>query len=240
MENKVIHYCWFGRTKKNRLIKRCIDSWKKFCPEYTIIEWSEGNFNINCCEYVQEAYRQKKWAFVSDYCRFYVLEKYGGIYLDTDVELVKKLDDLPDCFVGFEDDMNCNSGLVRGAIMGDAICKEMLESYHSDIFMKSDGSLNLHTVCERETKILQKYGLATIDTIQIVRGTTVYPKDYFNPYNRSNGKIECTKNTYSIHHYASSWVDTYSLFRGKTYRMINRIFGYKLAILIQGIFSKKK
>lgn len=202
---KIIHYCWFGKNEKTDLIIKCIDSWKKYCPDYEIKEWNEDNFDVHCCTYVEQAYEAKKWAFVSDYCRFYVLSKYGGIYLDTDVELIKGLDDLPETFVGFENQSTVASGLIRGANQGDEICKMMLESYHKDVFLKSDGQLNLMTVCVRETRILQSFGLVADGTLQVIAGTTVYPTEYFCPLNSSTNKLTVTDNTYSIHHYGASW-----------------------------------
>ena len=114
---KVIHYCWFGRNPKSSLIKKCIKSWKEKCPDYEIVEWNETNFDINCCEYVKQAYEQKKWAYVSDYARFYILNKYGGIYVDTDVQFLKPLDDLLSTkFLGFarKDSSNrINNGVIK-------------------------------------------------------------------------------------------------------------------------------
>lgn len=203
--NKIIHYCWFGKNEKSDLINKCIDSWKKYCPDYQIKEWNEDNFDTHCCLYVEQAYETKKWAFVSDYCRFHVLNQYGGIYLDTDVELIRNLDDLPDTFVGFENQSAVASGLIRGANQGDKICRLMLDSYHNDVFLKSDGRLNLVTVCERETKLLQEFGLILDGKQQFVAGTTIYPAEYFCPLNSSNNKLTITDNTYSIHHYGASW-----------------------------------
>lgn len=176
---KVIHYCWFGKNPKPDIVLKCIESWKNYCPDYTIVEWNESNFDVNCCNYVSEAYTAKKWAFVSDYCRFYVLYHQGGIYLDTDVELIKALDGLTDCFVGFESNERVASGLIRAAQKGDKICQLMLQSYENDCFLCSDGSYNLMTVCERETTILCKLGLKKDNTLQVISGTTIYPVDFF-------------------------------------------------------------
>ncbi|WP_043537899.1 glycosyltransferase family 32 protein [Ruminococcus albus] len=224
-----IHYCWFGRNPKPNLIIKCIDSWKNKCPNYNIIEWNEDNFDINCCNYVREAYEAKKWAFVSDYCRFYVLFHYGGIYLDTDVELLKSLDNLSDAFVGFESPQQVNSGLVRGANKGDSICKKMLDSYQNDCFLNDDGTYNLVTVCERETGILREYGLKLNNQLQLIENTTIYPSEYFNPTEIGTGKINISANTISIHHYAASWVDSNTRLRAKIYRTISRLFGVKFA-----------
>ncbi|MCM1219335.1 MAG: glycosyl transferase [Lachnospiraceae bacterium] len=237
--NKTIHYCWFGKNPKSKLILKCIKSWKKYCPDYEIREWNEDNFDINCCDYVREAYESKKWAFVSDYCRFFVLYNYGGIYLDTDVELLKPIDSIASACVGFESEKLLNSGLVRAAEKHDKICELMLESYAKDHFMKQNGELNLLTVCERETEILCKFGLKLNNQMQVVCGTTVYPTEYFQPTNMSTGRVHITKNTVSIHHYAASWTSGYSRLRGKIYQIMCRIFGEGCAEKARKILGRK-
>jgi len=229
MKNKVIHYCWFGHNSKPALIQKCIKSWKKYCPEYEIKEWNESNFDVNCCDYVKEAYKAKKWAFVSDYCRFYILYKYGGVYLDTDVQLIKSIDDLGDTFVGFEVESHVASGLIRAAKKGDAICKEMLDSYAKSHFQNKEGNLNLLTVCDRETQILVKHGLLLNNKYQEICDTKIYPSEYFQPTDMATGKIHLTPNTIAIHHYAASWESKSSVFRGKVYRLLNRCFGKNAA-----------
>lgn len=239
MSKMKIHYCWFGRNPKSTLIIKCMESWKKYCPNSEIIEWNEDNFDVNCCDYVREAYKSKKWAFVSDYCRFYVLYNYGGIYLDTDVELLKPIDGLPYNFVGFEDLCTVNSGLIRGAQKGDPICKMMLDSYLSSKFICQNGELNLLTVCERETDILCSLGMIANNTFQVVGNTTIYPTEYFNPTDLKTGRLSVTTNTISIHHYAASWVDKNSRFRGKLYKTIRRFFGESFAENIRKIVGRK-
>lgn len=240
MSCKKIHYCWFGGAPFPEIVIKCMESWKKFCPDYKIVEWNESNFNIHCCKYVEEAYNAKKWAFVSDYCRFFVLYNYGGVYLDTDVELIKTIDDLPENFVGFEDKETCNSGLIRGAQKGDMICEKMLKSYNDDAFILEDGSLNLKTVCERETDILKLYGLEGSGCMQNVCGTTVFPKDYFSPKDYVTQKVHITERTYSIHHYAYSWQGEKENISSKIYRCLYKIFGAKFANKVRDIFGKKK
>lgn len=240
MRVKTLHYCWFGGNPFPEVVKKCMESWKKYCPDYRIVEWNESNFNIHCCKYVEEAYNEKKWAFVSDYCRFFVLYSYGGIYLDTDVELIKTIDDLPENFVGFEDKETCNSGLIRGAQKGDMICEKMLKSYNDDAFISEDGSLNLKTVCERETDILKLYGLKGNGCMQNVCGTTVFPKDYFSPKDYVTQKVHITERTYSIHHYAYSWQGEKENISSKIYRCLYKIFGAKFANKVRDIFGKKK
>ena len=240
MKLKEIHYCWFGKNPKSKLILKCIDSWRKYCPDYEIKEWNVDNFDVNCCAYVREAYEAKKWAFVSDYCRFYVLYNYGGIYLDTDVELLKPLDVLSENFVGFENQNRVNSGLIRGAMAKDLICKLMLDSYASDHFLKQNGSYNLLTVCDRETDILVAHGMKKDDTLQIIEGTTVYPSEYFNPMDMETGKIRLTNKSVSVHHYAASWVSKNDRMRGKIAKWFYRMFGLETANKIRKVFGRNR
>lgn len=237
---KTIHYCWFGRNPKPELVKKCIDSWKKNCPEYEIKEWNEDNFDVNCCDYVREAYEAKKWAFVSDYCRFFVLFQYGGIYLDTDVELLKTLEQLNENFVGFESPNKVNSGLIRGAKSGDLICKHMLESYSKSHFRKKDGTLDLLTVCDRETEILCSLGLKRDNSLQDISGTTVYPSEFFNPMDMETGKLHITDNTVSIHHYAASWISKKEQLRGRIAQLFYRVLGKNKADKVRKILGRKR
>ena len=230
MIKKTIHYCWFGGNPLPELVKKCIESWKRFCPEYEIKEWNETNFNINCCQYVKEAYEAKKWAFVSDYCRFWVLYQQGGIYLDTDVELIKSLDDLPESFVGFEDQTICNSGLIRGAQKGDRICAEMLDSYQKDHFLLKDGTYNTQTVCVRETNILKAAGLIQDGKKQTVADTHIYPAEFFSPKSFLTGKLSITTNTYSIHHYNGSWYSEEEIFASQLREKYRKYMPAKIAL----------
>lgn len=224
---KKIHYCWFGGNPKSKLINKCMDSWKKFFPDYEIIEWNEENFDINCCQYVKEAYENKKWAFVSDYARHYVLNKYGGVYVDTDVEILKPIDELlASNFIGFEKESQVNSGLIMGCEKNSSFCKKILEEYNLDKFINEDG-LNLRTVCERATDIFVSYGLKLDNTTQEVSDYIVYDTSYFNPYNFITGRIKITENTYTIHHYAGSWLSKKELRKKKMIRIISKIIGEK-------------
>lgn len=240
MKTKIIHYCWFGNNDKSELIKKCIESWHKFAPNFEIREWNEDNFDIHCCKYVEEAYSRKKWAFVSDYCRFYILNSYGGVYLDTDVELIKSINDLPDNFVAFENPSYVNSGLIRAARTGDTICKLMLESYHNDRFILKNGDLNLVTVCVRETAILKKLGLKCNNTLQVVADTTAYPTDYFCPLDYLTNKIKITENTHSIHHYAATWYSQKEDF-AKAYRLkLAKVLPTRIADLVSAFWAIMK
>ena len=203
---KKIHYCWFGRNKKSKLIKKCIKSWKKHCPDFEIIEWNEDNFDVSSCRYIKEAYENKMWAFVSDYARHDILYKNGGIYLDTDVEILRPLDEelLSTEFLGFELPKAVNSGLIYGAESGSELCRKMLDSYNNDRFVLEDGKLNKYTVCQRMTAILAECGLVLNDTCQTVGNVKIYDTSYFNPIGiYKDGKIQ--PNSYSVHHYNCSW-----------------------------------
>lgn len=209
---KVIHYCWFGGKKKPPIVKKCIKSWKKYCPDYKIVEWNESNFDVYCIPYCEQAYRAGKWAFVSDYARLKVIYDHGGIYMDTDVELLRPIDELlkMDCFLGFQHEHYVSNGLIMGSVAGNCFVQENAAVYESKEFMPYDDSTKL-TVCqEYTTEILLRYGLQIPDPgyPQYVDGVNVFPSDYFCPYDHRTYKMNRTKNTYAIHHFASSWWDS--------------------------------
>lgn len=221
---KKIHYCWFGGNPLPELAVKCIESWKKCCPDYEIIEWNESNFDINCCDYVKEAYQAKKWAFVSDYARFKILYENGGLYFDTDVEIIKSFDDIisKSGFMGRESnkDMSVAPGLGLAASPGLELYRELLETYQNLHFINNDGTLNLKTVVEYTTEILLKHGLKDTKEIQQIAGINIYPEEYFCPMNYDTGEVILTENTYSIHHYTASWynkTEEYSLYLKRKY-----------------------
>ena len=238
---KKIHYCWFGGKPLNKLGRKCLKSWKKFFPDYEIIEWNEQNFDLeNCCEYVKQAYKAKKWAFVSDYVRFKVLYEQGGVYFDTDVEVIKTFDDILEkgAFMGCENPTDTKMAVAPGlgfaVEKGNAIIKLLLEDYEKSSFYNEDGSLNLYTVVDRATDILKKYGLQNTKDIQVVEGITIYPNEYFCPINMETGKMEKTENTRSIHRYSASWESPKARMRGKIYFILVKIFGVKFAEKVRG------
>lgn len=238
---KVIHYCWFGKGKKPTIIEKCMESWTKICPDFKIIEWNENNFDVNICPYVKQAYEAKKYAFVSDYARFYVLNKFGGVYLDTDVELVKSIEPLlENNFTGFENECSVATGLIMACEKENALCKAMIEEYDKDKFINDDGSFNLRTVCHRVTDWFVANGLKLDGTTQNVAGYVVYQKEYFNPIDMKTGKLEVTDKTYSIHRYAASWVKKSDRARGKIYNLIVRLFGENFAEKVRKIVGRKK
>ena len=204
---KVIHYCWFGENPLPETALRCIESWKKYCPGYEIKEWNEKNYDVNKIIYTAQAYQAKKYAFVSDYARFDILYQYGGIYFDTDVEVIKPIDVIIEkgAFFGMENIGMVASGLGMAAYAHNEIYAEIIDSYKKTNFIKSNDMLDLTTVVERVTYILRKYGLTKDDSIQTVKDIIVYPVDYFNPKDPRTGIISITPNTYTIHHFDASW-----------------------------------
>lgn len=208
---KVIHYCWFGGNPKPKLAEKCLASWKKYCPDYEIIEWNESNFDVNFNQYCKEAYEAKKWAFVTDVARLKILYENGGFYFDTDVELLKNLDFLTenDCFMGIENSTRClkvNTGVGMGAEKGFPLLKEMLDDYARKSFYYEDGTENIITCTERNTEILKKHGYIEENKLQHIAGAVIYPTEYFSPLEMGSGLMRNkTKNTYSIHHYSLSW-----------------------------------
>jgi len=205
---KIIHYCWFGGNPLPDLAQKCIASWKKFCPDYRIKEWNESNYDVRNIPYISQAYDAKKYAFVSDYARLDIIYEHGGIYLDTDVELVKPLDNLLNLngFMGFENGKLCNTGLGFGATSKLPIIKELRDIYTSLYFIKEDGNFNQTPCPYYQTDLLLKKGLLQNDSKQTIEGLTIFPKEYFCPKNYL-GETNLTKDTYSIHHFDASWQD---------------------------------
>ncbi|RGC79176.1 glycosyl transferase [Lachnospiraceae bacterium AM25-17] len=232
---KVIHYCWFGGNELPSSAKKCIESWKKFFPDYEIKEWNEKNYDVRKNIYISQAYDAGKYAFVSDYARFDILYYHGGIYFDTDVEVIKNFDDILNqgAFMGCEIDGEMNSkfdkyvnpGLGIAAEAGLALYEEILDFYNKQRFLNQDGSLNMETVVVKTTQILQKYGLKNGNEIQKIKDINIYPKEYFNPKDSSTGKIEITQNTHSIHWYSMTWLSKKQKLRKKILDPFHRVFG---------------
>lgn len=214
---KKIHYCWFGGNQLPEEAQKCIESWKKYFPEYEIKEWNESNFDVNCCTYVRQAYQNKKWAFVSDYARFWILYHEGGLYFDTDVEIIKSFSDIigNGPFIGCEmggeygTEIGINPGLGIGAEPGMALYKKMLEFYESIQFVRENGQIDTTTVVEYTTNIMKQCGWRQKNELQIIGGITVYPAEYFCPINYITGEKIITDVTHSIHHYTASWHSKY-------------------------------
>jgi glycosyltransferase involved in cell wall biosynthesis/GT2 family glycosyltransferase len=206
---KKIHYCWFGGNPLPESAKRCIDSWKKFCPDYEIIEWNESNVDFNEHSFTREAYKSKKWAFISDYIRYKVIYENGGLYLDVDVEVVRKLDDLRmyKAFMGFEGREYVATGLGFGAIKGNETIKAIIDIYDGISFNAHKDKLSAIATPVVVTNFLKKKGLVQNGEFQTVDSITILPEDYLCPKNPITRLVNITDNTFSIHHYDASWVD---------------------------------
>ena len=204
---KIIHYCWFGKGEMPELNLKCMDSWRDKLPEYKIIRWDESNYDVNILPYTQQAYQNKKYAFVSDVARFHALFHYGGLYLDTDVEVLKPLGEFlkHDAFLGFETVKGVAPGLIFGSIKGHPIVKELLNAYNGRAF-ETQGILNQTTVVEYTTDMLISKGLKLNNKMQVIDGVYIYPKTYFCPLTYNSKKTDFSENTKTIHHYSASWL----------------------------------
>ena len=222
---KIIHYCWFGRGEKPVLAQKCIDSWRKFCPDFEIREWNEDNCDYLAMPFMMEAYAAKKYAFVSDIMRLIVLEQYGGVYFDTDVELVRDIAPLMDDegFIGFENDQYVNSGQGIAAMPHHPVVQAMIEEYWKLHFTSVDGTTNAVGCPHLNTDVMERYGLVRNGKEQRVAGIHVYPAEFFNPLDSVTGKLTKTENTYSIHWYSMSWLPKSVQIRSRMGRMVRRI-----------------
>ena len=230
---KIIHYCWFGRNPLPKLAVKCIESWKKNLPDYEIKEWNEDNFDLDMFPYVREAYDNRKFAFVSDVARLYALYTEGGIYMDTDVEVLGTLDPFlnHNAFSGFEDDENIPTGLMASEKRGQW-AKDNLDYYQNRHFVLADGSFDLTTNVTTITRYMLKRGLKQNNTLQNFPGLiTFYPKDYFCPKSHQDGKIYLTKNSVTIHHFAGSWLTP----KQKNKKKLQRLLGPYFTSLIVAI-----
>jgi len=206
---KIIHYCWFGGQEMPKNEASYVEGWKKLLPDYHFMLWNENNFDINTVKFTQQVASVKKWGFVNDYIKAFAIYNYGGIHLDTDVEIIKPFDDLLEkniCFSGFEDKTWIAPGLIFAGEKGCLVAKEIMRYYSNYNFINKDGSLNMIPSPQILSKILLKYGLKQNNTYQELGIFTAYPTEYFCPKSFITGQIVNTENTYSIHHYSASWV----------------------------------
>lgn len=234
---KKIHYCWFGRKPLPPKALACIASWRKFLPDYEIIEWNEDNFDVNSIKYTSDAYSAGKYAFVSDFVRFKVLYEYGGLYFDTDVEVIRPMYDVIEAgpFMGFELNPNpkskqypcgaVNAGLGLGAEAGMPLYRQILDYYSSAQF-----TIGLHsvTVVYHVSQLLRKWGLECKPGIQHVCGVTIYPADWFNPFDDGTGRVYKTGNTRTIHWYSKTWMDARIRRRIPFTRFVHRFINPKI------------
>lgn len=234
---KVIYYCWFGKGKMPPLAEKCIESWKKYCKGYKIVCINEENFDITQNRYAKEAYDAGKWAFVSDFARLKVLYDQGGIYFDTDVELIKPIDELIKCggYMGFDDNRVVSTGLGFACEKRCELVGALLSDYKDIPFVLADGTYDLTPCPERNTKTLIKLGMDIGKQNQTFMGIKMLPEDYLCPIKYYTGKKKITKNTYSIHHFCASWISP----TAKRTLFLKRIVGVKLYDKLYGKFLHK-
>lgn len=245
---KVIHYCWFGRNLLPESALKCIESWKKYLPDYTIKEWNEDNFDIAQNRYVREAYEHRKYAFVSDYARLYALYTEGGIYMDTDVEMVGSYDAFlhHPAFSGFETDGNVSTG-VMAAQKGSLWAKALLEQYDGRQFVLDDGTFDMTTNATVISAWMAAKGLKMNNEYQEIEGLcAIYPTEYFCPKDHRTGRIHCTPNTVCIHHFVGSWIEfsRWEAFRHNSKMLLAKVLGGKVTTFLADlvtlrVFKKK-
>lgn len=224
---KIIHYCWFGSGEKPNVVKICLESWAKNLQGYEIIEWNEDNFDLSCNPYVRDAYKFKKFAFVSDYVRAHVLYNLGGIYLDTDVEVFKPFDDLlhHDSFWGFEQGNYIATSTI-GAAKGNKLLKIFLDSYEGKGFIKEGGKFDDLTNVVILSEILKDIGIKSNGEYQEIDGIgAFYPQTYFSPYDYINCIRYITEKTYTMHHFYKSWLPPKARFKQSIKIIASKVIG---------------
>lgn len=237
---KIIHYCWFGGAPVPKEYQRYIESWRKYLPDYEIRRWDETNYDVRCIPFSAEAYDVGKYAYVSDYARLRLLYEYGGIYFDTNVEVISPLDDIiaDGPFMAFEKDSNARKGELLNVAVGlgfavephNPILRETIDFYESHHYIYPDGHMEQITIVKIVTDILKKRGLNRSDIPVKVDGITIYPWDYFCPIEFLSSKLEITENTRTIHHYSASWMswtDKFKMRKGYYANKIRKILGIK-------------
>ena len=205
---KIIHYCWFGGNKKPRKLKKYMKTWKKYLPEYTFMERNEENFDVNMCEFSQKAYENKKWAFVSDVARIYALYEYGGVYFDTDIEVLKNIDEIlgNDVWLGKEDDKYIATAMIGVKNKNNKHIGNILDMYKKTSYNKD----NVYSVTGPKllTKYFEEYGLKEGNECQILDNDVyIYSKEYFNPKTYDGLNEKFTENTCIVHHFDATWTD---------------------------------
>ncbi|GIJ97805.1 glycosyl transferase [Capnocytophaga stomatis] len=239
---KIIHYCWFGGKPKPELAEKCIASWKKHLPDYKYIEWNEDNFDFEKFPYAKEALEAKKYAYITDVVRLYVLREFGGIYMDTDVEVLKPLDIFlkEPAFSGFESNKLLPTGIM-GAEKNSVWASEMLEYYNGRSFLSEKNQPILIPNTIIITDMMEEKGFSINNTFQKKEGyVTFYPSEYFCPKDYISGKIYITENTYCIHHFSGSWLPRSRKVKDTILRFIDALFGRKASDLVSDIYAKIK
>lgn len=232
---KIIHYCWFGGGPIPEKDLQCIQSWKKYCPDYTIIRWDESNYDIHKYKYMEQAYNEKKWGFVPDIARLDIIYQNGGIYLDTDVEIIKSFDTLLDnkAFIGFEDGCHINLGQGFGSEKNNPIIQDMIDKIYSKReFLNDYGLPDTTPSPQMQTEYLLSKGLVQDNSLQKIDNITIYPSSFFCPVDFMSGKLNVTEDTYSIHWFNASWYEPEEFKILTMYRKLNHMFGKKMGHML--------
>ena len=243
MVPRIIHLCWFGRGEKPAAVQKCIDSWKKCLPDYRIMEWNEDNFPMELWPYAKEAYDNRQYAFVSDVARLHALYLHGGIYMDTDMEVIASLDSLleKEGFIGFERPEFVAAGII-GTVPGAAWIAELLDAYKERHFILPDGTPDTTTNVKCITEFFLAHGLKPDNTLQEIPGVaTVYPSEVFYPQHPLTGRLKVTSSTLTIHHYLGTWKHSYTpveRFRKSWMHLFGEQSYYKLRALKLKLFPK--
>lgn len=243
---KIIHYCWFGEKPLPKSAEKCIASWRIYFPDYEIKRWDESNYDVNAIPYTAQAYAAKKYAFVSDYARFDILYRYGGLYFDTDVEIIKSMDDIIAAgpFMGCENpsqegstpnSLGVNPGVGLGVKPDLSLIDELISLYKKKEFAATSGVSNPETVVTITTDLLSKKGLRNTAEIQQVDGVNIYPSDFFCPISTADGKLRLTDNTRSIHWYNQSWQSPLRKYGRKIVLLFG---GPRLKMILKNLFFK--
>lgn len=206
---KKLHYMWLGGSVLPKKLQKCIDSWRRYCPDYEIIRWDESNYDVKKSVYMEQAYQNKKYGYVPDYARLDILYQYGGIYMDTDVEVIRNLDDLlyQEAFSSVEKWQVLNFGGCSGAVPKHPALEVFLQAWEQRRFIREDGSLDILSSGFIDTRVALDYGYVLNGKNQTVLGMNIYAYDYFHPYDYMSGKMEMTDDTYAIHHFNGGWLD---------------------------------
>lgn len=218
LPNKIIHYCWFGGNPLSELTKKCIETWKKYLPDFEIKEWNENNFDVNQCEFVKQAYEQKKWAFVSDYARFKALEEYGGLYLDTDMEITADISKYleNELFLGQEDSKLINAAVVWSKEKNNTHIKNIVKSYEEKEEFNATGDLYKESVPQVLSSYFKDFGFdKEKEEIQVIDENKVYiyPMEYFYPLSYDHQHNKFTENSCMIHHFDATWISPMEKFK---------------------------
>jgi len=238
---KIIHYCWFGGNEKPKKVNKCIESWKKFMPEFEIIEWNESNFDINALQYTKQAYEMKKYAFVSDVARLNALNTYGGIYFDTDVEVFKNFTPLLNekCILGFEEEEYIATSMMA-AEPNNTLINRFLKIYDNIPFLDEEGNIIEGTNVSKLTDLLVEKGLKRENIYQkLDDNISIYPKEYFSPYVYPYGIYQITDNSYCVHHFFVSWQSKTVLLRRYLKMVIAKLIGLDNTKKIRKLFVKE-